>query len=197
MHFLCRCSGSQLTEAVCYGLIRLNGKKKEGPLVIPALANRDWREVARKRKASEMFVPDGGRAAVATGADGSVGGLGTTDTINSGPQSVGLIKSEKKMKMDVDEDIQSSNEGSDMEPAELEPEETEDEKARKALLAISRGERSDSGFTIDAIPLTSEGNGGPISETDAYRQDVVTRPDSVSMSQISPNYVLFVLIIVS
>ena len=85
------CPGPQLKAAHFDGTNRANGKKKdEGPLVIPALADRDWREVARKRKAAEIFVPAAGAAK--TGADGSVGGLGTRDTINSGPRAVGLVK---------------------------------------------------------------------------------------------------------
>jgi hypothetical protein len=169
--------GPQLTKATCSGQYRLHEKKKEGPLVIPALANRDWREVARKRKAGDIFVPEGARAK--TGADGSVGGLGTRDAINSGPEVVGLIKAEKRMKMDVDDD-QSSNDGAtDDVPVK---EETEDEKAMRALLARANGEDAgEGGISIDVIPLTDNQSSRVLSETDAYKQDVVTRPDPATL----------------
>ncbi|KAG6370795.1 DExH-box splicing factor binding site-domain-containing protein [Boletus reticuloceps] len=60
---------------------------QEGPLVIPTRPNPDWREAAKRRRAgcsrvqphtsraTPAFIPDS--ALPATGADGSVGGLGT------------------------------------------------------------------------------------------------------------------------
>ncbi|KAI0318911.1 hypothetical protein OF83DRAFT_1275880 [Amylostereum chailletii] len=91
-----------------FGVQRLHEKKKpQGPLVIPALQNRDWRAIARARRGGaqrQHFVPDGARAR--TGADGSVGGLGTRDAINSGPQMQGLqVRKRVKLEpadMDVD-----------------------------------------------------------------------------------------------
>lgn len=84
--FYPRIPDPQLTEARLVG--RLHEKEKPaGPLVIPALKNRDWREQARKRRS--LFVPD---ATPSTGADGSVGGLGTRDSIDSGPQLAGIVQ---------------------------------------------------------------------------------------------------------
>ncbi|KAG1740291.1 DExH-box splicing factor binding site-domain-containing protein [Suillus lakei] len=108
-------------------LFSVNGKKPKtqaptGPLVIPSKANPDWREAARKRRAGvARFIPDSAKAA--TGADGSVGGLGTRDTINSGPQL-------------------SEHVGVEI------VEETEDRKALRALLAGDM----DSAPQIDIIP---------------------------------------------
>ncbi|KAH9030660.1 DExH-box splicing factor binding site-domain-containing protein [Lactarius pseudohatsudake] len=73
------------------------------PLVIPALKNRDWRELARRRRAGangQMYVPPAGQAGI--GADGSVGGLGTRDTINSGPQVKGL-QLRKRPRLDTED----------------------------------------------------------------------------------------------
>lgn len=167
--------GSQLTKALfCY---RLKEKPKdEGPLVIPALANKDWRDVARKRKAVEMYVPAAGAAK--TGADGSVGGLGTRDSINSGPALVGLIVREKKVKMDVDETSGTAAETVTTVESTVETL-TEDEAAKRALIASLNGESHiDSDFTIPAITNESE---RPGDETDAYRRDVVTRPESATL----------------
>ncbi|TFY54671.1 hypothetical protein EVJ58_g8719 [Rhodofomes roseus] len=60
-------------------------KAPENSFVIPALRNTDWRELAKKCKA--LYVPPQSTVA---GADGSVGGLGMRDAINTGSQLSGL-----------------------------------------------------------------------------------------------------------
>ncbi|KAI5121651.1 hypothetical protein M0805_002727 [Coniferiporia weirii] len=163
-----------------FGVQRLKEKKKadDGPLVIPALANRDWREVARKRKAAEMYVPAGGAAK--TGADGSVGGLGTKDSINSGPVVAGLIKMEKRMRMDEDESGNDTQISTSFEATEVH-QETEDDVAMRALISKENGETdADSGLTIGAIPA-GEDVWRPGDETEAYRRDIVTRPEQASL----------------
>lgn len=59
------------------------------------------------------------------------------------------------------------------EPVELD----EDERARQALLASVNGETTET--NVAAIPVLQNDFSGPLTETDAYRQDVLTRPDSV------------------
>lgn len=158
----------------------LSDKKRKAPepaLVIPSLPNPDWREAARRRRATTgthtarsrpSFVPDSARAV--TGADGSVGGLGTRDTINSGPQLVGLQVS-KRLKAEFEEGdmvrIETSTLVETTEEPKMEVEETEDQKAMRALLA---GDDS-SCIDIDAIPVP------PLTETDALRQDVESLPE--------------------
>ncbi|OCH89626.1 hypothetical protein OBBRIDRAFT_732294, partial [Obba rivulosa] len=160
----------------CFGAFRTSLREKakqQGPLVIPALQNRDWRELARKRKA--LYVPP---SAAATGADGSVGGLGTRDTINSGPQLIGLQVT-KRVKREEDEGtpeqaIPADEPGSPGQAAEPKKEETEDEKALRALL-VSAADPSADTAEIEAIPIP------PVSEDDAYKQDVVELPDPASL----------------
>ncbi|CCL99577.1 uncharacterized protein FIBRA_01595 [Fibroporia radiculosa] len=165
---------SQLTVVWSYSLHEKK-KEPEGPLVIPALKNKDWREMARKRKA--LYVPPS--AAAQTGADGSVGGLGTRDSINSGPQLSGL-QAAKKIKLEEGDSVEVETE----EPvvtfdavANVVPkkeEETEDQKALRAILASASDDpMSLDGPHIDIIPTPSE--------DDAYRQDVVELPDSASL----------------
>ncbi|KAI5986201.1 DExH-box splicing factor binding site-domain-containing protein [Pisolithus albus] len=150
---------------------------KPVPLVIPALPNPDWREAARKRRTAvqatrsrPIFVPDSARAT--TGADGSVGGLGTRDTINSGPQLVGL-QVNKRVKVGLGQDVIGRTETTTTTVIEstqeqsMEVEETEDQRAIRALLAGEDGSSVD----IDAIPTP------PLTETDALRQDVDALPD--------------------
>ncbi|KAI6030634.1 DExH-box splicing factor binding site-domain-containing protein [Pisolithus orientalis] len=172
-----------ITEFDQFSVQRASNKKSKAPvpasLVIPSLPNPDWREAARKRRAAaqsntlrsrSIFVPDSARAT--TGADGSVGGLGTRDTINSGPQLVGLQVS-KREKIGPSEGVveqtgttttavtESTDEHS------MEVEETEDQRAIRALLAGEDGSSVD----IDAIPIPA------VTETDALLQDVDALPD--------------------
>lgn len=167
-------SGSQLTSALLSNSCRKNENKKkqpQGPLVIPALKDRDWRELARKRKGINRYVPASAKAQ--TGADGSVGGLGTKDTINSGPQFSGIQIKEKRLKVETDEHkMQVTDEQL---VKEEEEEETEDQQAMRAVLAGTNGQVHDGPIVDVIIPQ------GPISETEAYRQDVQEFPDEATL----------------
>ena len=158
----------QLTKVTSTTINSLNGERKDKkPLVIPALKNKDWRELARKRRNGGRYVPPS--AAAVTGKDGSVGGLGTKDTINSGPVLSGLQIKQKIVPvvegLDIVEDVQDVK-------MEIE-EETEDQKALRAILAEAHGE-TDGSSVIDIIPT-------PISEADALKQDVDELPDVATL----------------
>ncbi|KAL4073166.1 DExH-box splicing factor binding site-domain-containing protein [Scleroderma yunnanense] len=158
-------------------------KKRKAPepaLVIPSLPNPDWREAARKRRAATgvhasrsrpFFVPDSARAA--TGADGSVGGLGTRDSINSGPQLKGL-QVNKRVKAEFEEGnvgMETATLVETTEEQKMKVEETEDQRAIRALLAGGDSSSAD----VTAIPVP------PLTETDALRQDVETLPESATV----------------
>ncbi|KAF7799845.1 hypothetical protein EIP86_011087, partial [Pleurotus ostreatoroseus] len=170
--FRSRISDPQLTEARVAGRVH-EKKKPEGPLVIPALQNRDWREQARKRR--NLFVPN---TAPVTGADGSVGGLGTRDSINSGPQLAGLqVKQRVKVEddaevMEVEEETEVVETAAVVVPKE---EENEDQRALRALLASAKrdGSASPTGPQIDIIPA--------VTEDAAYQQDVQELPESATL----------------
>ncbi|KAG2039393.1 hypothetical protein BDR03DRAFT_998793 [Suillus americanus] len=75
-------------------------KDPTGLLVIPLKPNPDWRKPTQKRRAgAARFIPDSAKAS--TSADGSVGWLGTRNTINSGPQLSGIQFSNKEVKVDT------------------------------------------------------------------------------------------------
>lgn len=169
-------SGSQLTSALLYNSDRKHENKKkqpQGPLIIPALKDRDWRELARKRKSINRYVPASAKAQ--TGTDGSVGGLGTKDTINSGPQLSGIQIKEKRLKVETDEDKMQVTDEEIVKEEVKEEEETEDQKAMRAILAGTNGQVHDGPIVDVIIPQ------GPISETDAYRQDVQEFPDEATL----------------
>lgn len=158
----------QLTKVTPDITNSLNGEKKERkPLIIPPLKNKDWRELARKRRnGSQYVIPS---AAAVTGKDGSVGGLGTKDTINSGPVLSGL-QVKKKAIISVVEEVNIVEDAQDV---KMEIEETEDQKALRAILAEANGETQDS-LVIDIIPT-------PISEADAFKQDVDELPNAATL----------------
>jgi hypothetical protein len=148
-------------------------------LVIPSLPDKDWRAAALKKKG---YVPDEGKMTV--GADGSQGGLGTRDMINSGPQQSGLIVFKKRK---IEDDDDSTLEGlkneiieeSEQSPAPG-PELTEEQRAVNALIAAAKKGDGDANeeMVIDAIPVAPSEDWRVMSETEAYREDVAGRPDS-------------------
>lgn len=158
--------GPQLTEAFDRSL--REKPKPKGPLVIPALKNRDWRALAKKRKTAQMYVPESGRAAV-TGADGTVGGLGTRGTINSGPQAVGLQVKQRRSASEVGE--------VEMQEVEIEVkpqvQESEDQLALRALLASAAGEGDEDLASRTAII--------PVTEDEAFRQDIDELPEPATL----------------
>ena len=158
--------GPQLTEAFDRSL--REKPKPNGPLVIPALKNRDWRALAKKRKTAQMYVPESGRAAV-TGADGTVGGLGTRGTINSGPQAVGLQVKHKRSASEVGEVEMQEVE------VEVKPQvqESEDQLALRALLASAAGEGDEDFASRTAII--------PVTEDEAFRQDIDELPEPATL----------------
>ena len=146
-------------------------KSKQEPLVIPALKNKDWRALALKRRSAGQYVPASAKAE--TGKDGSVGGLGTRDSINSGPVLSGLqVKKQEGRDSDehLDHEMTEDLETTDV---KMEDEETEDQKALRAILAETNGVEHD-GPVVDIIPT-------PISETDALKQDVDELPDVATL----------------
>jgi G-patch domain len=152
-----------------------NQKKQiEAPLVIPPLQNRDWREIAKKRKNAARFVP----ASAPNGFDGSVGGLGTRDTIGAGAVRGGLHLMTKVEKAGVDgaKIVQEANGFKEADPRP-EPE-TEDQRAIRAILASATGEATPlDGPSIDIIPMTS----ATVTEADAFQQDVRDLPDVATL----------------
>ncbi|KAF8348190.1 DExH-box splicing factor binding site-domain-containing protein [Amanita rubescens] len=150
-----------LTSFDQFAVQRSSKKRKSdnGPLVIPALQNKDWRAVARKR-----------RSAAQRDKDGSVGGLGTKDTINSGPVLAGLqIKSKASIKIEAEQHIGTET----REIIKMEVEETEDQRALRAILAAAEGIETDDS-NIRVIPT-------PVSEAEALKQDIEELPDVATL----------------
>ncbi|CAE6354425.1 unnamed protein product [Rhizoctonia solani] len=166
------------------GVRRSDGEssKPSGPLVIPAQKNRDWHAESMARKRRQMYVPEG--AKVGTGADGSQGGLGIRGKINDGPQLSGLIVT--KVKREDEEDVKMEEVDVEInvdqnDPVKEEEPMNEDQRALQALLRGDQG--SEVKREIAAISVQDEPGGWaqPKSETDAFKEDLATRPDEASL----------------
>ncbi|KAG6857759.1 hypothetical protein H0H87_004175 [Tephrocybe sp. NHM501043] len=166
---------NQLTAVVYLDMFHRVGKDrptKAAPLVIPALKNRDWRDLARKRRSAAQYVPPSAKAE--TGADGSVGGLGTRDTINSGPVLSGLQYKKDSSPTQVKQEGEQPN-GIQQEDVKMEVEEDDEDKAAlRAILNGTTGAAHD-GPIIDIIPTPA------LSEADAYKQDVEELPEAATL----------------
>jgi hypothetical protein len=173
--------------------IRPGGRpvKKDEPLVIAPLPNRDWRAVVKKNRNHGIpsYVPEGVEDKMKVGADGSQGGLGTRDTINSGPQQRGLIivaPVAKRRKMDSEEDMDTKIEVKMEGGPSPNPDQglTEDEKAVRAMLNAAKkaANGEEEGPEMEAIPLLPSADWRrPKTEAEAFQEDVITRPNSSTL----------------
>ncbi|KAG8976853.1 hypothetical protein FRB90_009011, partial [Tulasnella sp. 427] len=147
-----------------------------GRLVIPALKNRDWRQLARQRQAANGYISDSARASAMTGPDGSQGGLGTRDSINSGPQLAGLIQKARSTAttqsglQDPSHSEPQSNGDTEMTSAQPL---TEDEIALQALL--SGTDNTTAVPQVPAIPLA------PMTEEAALQRDLTELPETATL----------------
>ncbi|KAG1841544.1 hypothetical protein DFJ58DRAFT_72769 [Suillus subalutaceus] len=96
-----RTSLSLLSTSLVHSVSTVNGKrpKTKAPtslLVIPSKPSPDWRKATQKRHAgAARFNLDSAKASAS--ADGSVGGPGTRDTLDSGPQLSGIQSATRKL----------------------------------------------------------------------------------------------------
>ena len=173
--------------------LRAGGRpvKKDDPLVIAPLPNRDWRAVVKKNRNHGIpsYVPEGMGDKMKVGPDGSQGGLGTRDTINSGPQQSGLVVAApvaKRRKIDDEADVDTKIETEDEQTPISNHELTEDEKTVRAMLnaAQKAANGDEDGPEIEAIPLLPSTDWRrPKTEAEAFQEDVITRPDSCTLEE--------------
>jgi hypothetical protein len=173
--------------------LRAGGRpvKKDAPLVIAPLPNRDWRAVVKKNRnrATPSYVPDGIEDKMRVGADGSQGGLGTRDTINSGPQQSGLVivapvtkrrKIDDEGEVEVKMGVKTEDEQTSGTYVKL----TEDEMAVQAMLNAAKktANGDEDGPEMEAIPLLPSADWRQTkTEAEAFQEDVITRPNSCTL----------------
>ncbi|KAL7275093.1 DNA primase large subunit Spp2 [Rhizina undulata] len=150
--------------------------EKKKPIVIPALKNRDWKKEAEAmRSRKKTYLP---AEAVAAMESGKVDTM-ETDVVE---QRFGLQIMSREASPGVEE---KEEEGEKKEGEREEKPKTEDEIALEAL--ISNDAKKSSNLILNPVESANDwraaANSNPeISETDAYRRDLATRPDVPSLS---------------
>lgn len=172
--------------------------KKEAPLAIPSLANKDWRAEATKNRRPqggrkrEMYIPDavgsmrvGGPAPGTVGPDGSQGGLGTKDVMNDVAVVGGLAMPSQKKREDQEGQGEAieTDEAAPPRPTEAPATapETDEQRALRELLSGQDPSSSSSSTPAHLAPIHSALDtfqSGPQDETTAFRSDVLSRPDA-------------------
>lgn len=181
-------------------------QKKVGPLVIASIPNKDWRNASSSKRSKvkkERYIPDavgsmrvGGSASTggATGLPGdekTQGGMGTRDVINDSvvvgglemgkkkEASAGIKEEEVDIKMEVEEVKMEVKVEESLSTIVI----TEEQRALRELMA---GEVVMAEQQLEVIlPVAPDSRGPPLDESDAFRQDVLSRPDQVSYISIA------------
>jgi len=108
------------------------------------------------------------------------------DAINTEEVVGGLEKREKKIKMEIDEEKTDSKPKVESPPpastSQTKVEETEEQKAMRELLGEVGGSTKTEETELDAIYSAQDARNAPIEEADAFKRDVDSRPDQVSLS---------------
>ena len=159
------------------GAIGLNPAKKEkAPLVIKAQNNRDWRQESRRKRGKNLLP-----AEVQAAAKGHV--PSAEDVVNGDLPAFGLTFVKKEEENGDVEMVDTENDKTMTVLPQAETKvKTEDEEAVEALM----GERKKSGLIIAGNgdvdgPYMGRSKGSGITEDDAFRTDVASRPDSASL----------------
>lgn len=182
----------------------------KGPLVIPSEKNRDWwEEASRRRKKGKNLLPPEVQAAVTAQAESTGAPAGPNDGVDGDgvevSQEVGLRFSKDKLQQHRDDagdtfmpDAKRPNGSADHPaPDGQEAKQTVDEEALAALLGNSTKPKSS--LTIPSQNHLSRNGQPPIdgdtdvddddgygpsftNESDRFRVDVASRPDSASLA---------------
>ncbi|GAA5833448.1 hypothetical protein JCM11251_003497 [Rhodosporidiobolus azoricus] len=171
-----------------------------GPLVIPALPNKDWRKAAEElragrnvgsRRKKEMYLPEasGGMRMAGAGERGNPAppAADAEDKMNTEEVVGGLEKPVKKELLPdargapevdiVEEKVTSSTEPAPR--AAVQPE-TEEQRALRELLGEEAAKNLEPA-ELDAIVSAADDRGGPISEEQAFKKDLDSRPDEATL----------------
>jgi len=162
--------------------VSLEPKQVKAPLVIPALKNKDWREEAKKKSGGGRYIPES-----VMQIDGDV-----PIALNAGAKvTYGLVRMDQKTPdddtkevMEVEEIVESVREEVSEESMELDPEKALEQLAMKQILKECNPDQpiATSGPQLVLPMVDNESHERmPISETEAYRMDIVNRPDEATL----------------
>lgn len=158
-------------------------REKKSPLVIARLENRDWREESARRRGQNLLPPE---VQVAQRAHANGGKDGQSDLGGEIPQTYGLSFVEKGSKII---DSTSGSTADDIKPQEggAPRQKTDDELALEALTSSDPGRKSN--LVLPALESSEDGAAGRrtvrsgfgLNEDDAFRSDILSRPDSATL----------------
>ncbi|GAA5934931.1 spliceosome ATPase-activating subunit SPP2 [Sporobolomyces koalae] len=172
--------------------------KPAAPLVIPALANKDWRKAAeelragrnagRNGKKREMYLPEQGGGMRMREGPSQVPSVSEADAdaINTEEVVGGLEKREKRNPPPQAADnppneTPSSVEAPSAVTAQPKTQETEEQRALRELLGEGGSTATAEEVSVEAIYSAEDARNGPIEEADALKRDVESRPDEASL----------------
>ncbi|GAA5887133.1 hypothetical protein JCM6882_009458 [Rhodosporidiobolus microsporus] len=166
-----------------------------GPLVIAALPNKDWRKAAEElragrniggRKKKEMYIPEASGGMKMAGSGGGQGGGNAAPTENVDKMNTeevvgGLEQPTKKTAPAAEQEIGVVEEklASRAAAAPQQPE-TEEQRALRELLGEEAAKKLEPA-ELDAIVSAADARGGPVSEEQAFKKDLESRPDEASL----------------
>ncbi|GAA6063907.1 hypothetical protein JCM10212_003013 [Sporobolomyces blumeae] len=174
-----------------------------GPLVIPALPNKDWRKAAEElrfgRKKREIYLPEQGGGMRTAAGDRTTGATTTAvevDRVNADEVVGGLETRERRPRTEGELDGSTTTrgqQGAATQDEETKPSttttttaqvpETEEQRALRELLGEAGGAQTatDEPVAVEAIVSAEDARNGPIDEADAFKRDVESRPDMASL----------------
>ncbi|RDL41378.1 Uncharacterized protein BP5553_01357 [Venustampulla echinocandica] len=169
-------------------------RKEPVDLVIPKIANRDWRGEIKAKKGKKNLLPPEVQRQMEDDARRRNGGEGVktegVDVVNSkdGEIKWGLTVRKREVKVEANEEVPRSAEEAAERPGEVaktdqaaeateEKPKTADEEALAALLG-NRDEKKGPDLVIPVATSTVE---EPLSEADAYRRAIAAAPDASTL----------------
>lgn len=159
------------------GALSLNPENhvKKGPLVIPPLKNRDWRQEILKLRGKLHYIPN----------EESLQSKQITSEKKEDIQVYGLTFPNSKKNTSSEEELQSSNKISEESNDKITGvENTEEELAIKALLAEVEEKKTESNLVL---PMPSDTNlrtnVRPLTEDELYRRDILSLPDPATLEE--------------
>ncbi|MCJ1306362.1 hypothetical protein MMC25_000004 [Agyrium rufum] len=180
-------------------------RSNNGPLIIPVQKNRDWREESMRKKGKKNLLPQEVQAMRAAGAQ--MNGKGKGDDQSAMEYGLNVIKRESTItatkttsngdiKMEEDLKITTFAPVKVVDPAannehedELKPTPTADEEALSALLGQRASNKADLIIVGDEpyasadTVLAARRSNAVMSEVDAYRADIASRPEPATLDQ--------------
>ena len=170
------------------GLETSNKTRAAGPMVIPSLPNRDWRQSSHSKSAKSRkptYMPEGGPRVIT--ADDLVERSGD-DVIQGGLQRVESTTANEEHQANGVATPTSTGLPTDSLSTETETLSLEQQALRAVLESGNENSSSSRDMTIDLQTDTLnlfDRPQGPGDETDAFRQDILTRPEESTMEDYS------------